>query len=83
MAYLEVIRKKREAEEIGENHPLLLQVRDRPRQPLPRLEAGDEQLVKRNGRQPDQSRSQGVVMKQRDTQQGRREEEEVNGDAET
>ena len=85
LALLEMAREQRKAhqqqEQVGEDHPLVLQVRGEARQAGAVLEAGEAELVERDGGKPGQRHLQRVVVEQRDAEQRQREQDEIDRDA--
>jgi hypothetical protein len=75
-------RKQREAEQqaeqIGEDHPLVRHVERQPAQARPGLEAGEAELVQRDDGEARQCHLERVVMKQRHAGQSEAEEHEVD-----
>jgi hypothetical protein len=55
------------------------QVADQARDAGPRLESGECHLVRDDGRQSDERHAQGVMVEQRNAEQGDREKDEVDG----
>ena len=79
-------RQQREShqqqEQVGEDHPLVLQVQREAGQPGAELEAGEGELVERDRRQPGQRDCERVMMKQRDAEQRQAEQDEIDRNAE-
>ena len=75
-------KAEQQAEQVGENHPLVREVQAEARDAVAGLEAGHQQLVGDDGGQPDQRHAQRVAVKQCHTQQRQREQDEIDRYAE-
>ncbi len=70
-----------QAEQVGKNDPLMLEMADEPRQARAEFEAGKDQLINRDGGKPGHRHLQRVVVEQRNTKQRQPEQDEVDRNA--
>ena len=84
LAALEVVREQREAEQqaeqVGEDHPLVRHVQRQAAKSRSGLEAGEAELVDDDHAKPDERHLQDVAMEQRDADQRQAEQDEINWD---
>jgi hypothetical protein len=82
LALLEVVGQDREAEQqaqqVGEDHPLVQHVLSQAGEARTGLEAGEAELVESDDRKTSQRDLQRVAVKQRNAQQGQPEQDEVD-----
>ncbi len=86
VAFLEMARQQceaqQQAEQIDQHHPFVAHVRAEAGDTGAVLEAGEDELVGRDGGQPRERHLQRVVVEQGDAQQRQAEQDEIDGDAE-
>jgi hypothetical protein len=70
-----------QAQQVGEDHPLVMQVGGQTAQTGARLEPGERELVQHDCRKPTQGHGQNVVVKHRDAQQRQGEQDEIERNA--
>ena len=79
-------RQEREAhqeqEQVGEDHPFVLEVQAEAGEAGAVFEAGEQELVERDGREPGERDCERVMVEQGDPEQGQAEQDEVDRDAE-
>ena len=85
-AQLEMAREQRkphqQQEQVGQDHPFVLHVQREAGEPGAEFEAGENELVERDGRKPGQRDVERVVVEQRDAEQRQAEQDEIDRDAE-
>ena len=86
LAVLEVVREQREAEQqaeqVGEDHPLVRHVGRQAAEAGARLEAGEDELVEDDGREAGERDLQRVAVEERDAGERQTEQHEVDRHAE-
>ena len=82
LAFLEMLRQQREAEQqaeqVGEDHPLVQHVQPEAAQSRAGLESGKTKFVERDHGQAGERHLQRVVVKKRDASEGEREQRKID-----
>ena len=85
MAFFEMPRQQgkpgQQAKQVGNRYPFMSQVPDKTSHTQACLEAGEQDFVEADRKQPGQGDVQGCMVKQRNTEQGQTEQDEIQWNA--